>query len=205
LEITGGTTYWDGGSTIVFEFIDVDGGIPGVDWDFLNMSSSVLEISASVSNKITLLIDSFNADNSGHGGGPGANYNGFDPLGTYSWLFASTAGLSPDLDTAALQSVFNIVADSPGGGVFGSGNPYSSMGAGQFNIVRNGDDLYLNYGGGTAIPEPSSMLLSGLAAAGFGWRLRRRRRAAAASGSPAITMSETLIRGGNDEVGVTPA
>jgi autotransporter-associated beta strand protein len=176
LNILGGTTVWNGGSTINFEFRDV-AGLPGTGWDYLDLSTSILAINATSLNKINLLVDSWNLDNSSHGGGPGANHNGFSPFTSYSWLFASTAGLSPDLDTAALQSVFNVVADLPGAGVFGSGNPYDSVAAGSFNVVRTGNDLYLNYSA-SAIPEPSSVLLSMLAAGGLGFRLRRRRKKA---------------------------
>jgi autotransporter-associated beta strand protein len=177
LEVSSGTATWNGGATIKFEFIDALGSVPGDDWDYLNMSASVLQINASASNKITLLIDSWKADNTGHGGGVGPDHNGFDPMSNYSWLFASTAGLSPNLNTSQLQALFNVVDNTPGAGVFGAGNPYTTIG-GTFTIGRISNDLYINYTV-TAIPEPSSVILSTLAAAGMGWRVRRRRKAAA--------------------------
>jgi hypothetical protein len=198
LEIQGGTTIWEGGSTFKFEFKNAQGSVAGVDWDYLNMSTSILQIDATSINKINLLVDSWNADNSGHGGGPGTNSNGFDPFDNYSWLFASTAGLNPDFDTAALQNLFNVVATTPGAGVFGTGNPYDSVASGTFNVVRTGNDLYLNYAGASAIPEPTSILLSALATAGFGWRIRRRRRAAAGSepAAPAAVSHDAAVADG---------
>lgn len=184
LTITGtDPTVWGNNTTIFFEFKDA-GGIAGIDWDLINLSSSVLQITATTAAKITLRVDSWQKDNGGHGGGQseGLDFNNFDPLGTYSWMFASTGGLSPDYDTASLQSLFDIQDQVDGAGVFGTNNPFGikPLGA-SFAVIRTGDNLFLTYDGGAAIPEPGTFLLAAVAAAGYGWRRRRNRRAAGVS------------------------
>lgn len=81
---------------------------------------------------------------------------GFNPGLDYSWLIAqATTGLT---GTATLGTV--------------SGADFT-LGLGGFSLGTSGNDLYLNY---TAIPEPSGIVLLGLAAVGGGvytWRKRR--------------------------------
>src|SRR4029079_19599173 len=83
-----------------------------------------------------------------------------------------------------------LVIDDGTNGVFGAGNPFtrpvSSLGQGTFRVLTGQElgmapGLYLVY---SAIPEPSSLILSGLAGARACWSGRRRLRKAKQQATP---------------------
>lgn len=159
-------------SVAVFEFKGAAGTLPGTDWDYLDVSSGILTVNATQAAPMTLKIDSWNSDNSGHGGAPGPLWNGFDPSHDYSWLWINASSLVLS-GSDPINSRFLIVPDTAGSGVFGSGNPYVQPNGGHFFVSTQGNSLYINY---SAVPEPGSLLLAALAAAGA---YARRRRASA--------------------------
>jgi fibronectin-binding autotransporter adhesin len=175
-------------SQILFEFRDVTGG-PGVGWDFVDLGTSKLVIDAdnqSPADQIKVYINSWTLDNLGHGAN---NFNaaaatGWTGMTTYDWLFVRVQQTNIEINNPHLGSVggrFLVIDDADGAGVFGLNNPYARpdnvYGKGTFKIIAgdfgSGYGLYIHY---SAIPEPGSMLLAGLASLGAGWYGKRRRR-----------------------------
>jgi autotransporter-associated beta strand protein len=182
-----------GGSTLNFEFANV-GGTAGTGWDEIQLGSGVLNLGdASAVNQITINVNALESDKSTHDPGLGGGVavsNNFDPTHSYQWLFiATTDPTSPVLTGFGdLQQRFLLVDDLNAAGVFGTGNafdrPLSSLGQGTFSVAYSatgiggqGAGLYITY---SAIPEPGSMLLAGLASLGAGWYGRRRKQQAQA-------------------------
>lgn len=180
----------DGGTNLVFEFRNATGSLPGTDWDKIDLGpSGQLVINADnidLSNRINLYVSSWSLDNSG----PGAA-NGFNTtpgtvgnIQTYDWLFIAANSVNVmDLQPGSIEGRFNVI-DNAANGVFDAGNPFtrpmSSMGQGTFSVVwsttgfnSQGSGLYIHY---SAIPEPGSMALCGLASLAAGWYGRRRLR-----------------------------
>ncbi|MBA4019779.1 MAG: hypothetical protein C0483_21650 [Pirellula sp.] len=161
LTSVGTSNTWSNGTKIYFEFRDPTGTNlqAGTNWDLLDMSSSTLALSGT----ITLRIDAWKLDNSAHA--TLAADNAFDNTATYSWLFARTAGVS-GFDT----TTFAFDTSTAGAGVFGTQNAFTLQPGRGFWVSQSGNDLYINY---AAVPEPSSLLLVGVA--GFcAWRGRKR-------------------------------
>jgi autotransporter-associated beta strand protein len=144
----------------------------GTAWDLLYASS--LNLHVGTSGKIDLKLVSMSDPST-----PGISAGGFgsvaldpDPqLGspeTLHWLFASTSAVT-------LNGV-GITGDINDYFQIDSSSVQSSSGVdfnGSFYVSLVGNDLYLNY---SAVPEPGSLLLIGIAAAGLGLNRYRRRK-----------------------------
>lgn len=168
------TNQWYGGATVYFEFKNADTdpvtagtqGTAGTDWDYLDLVDGSLTISATSADRITIRIDSWLPNNTGHG-----QADSFDPSGSYRWLFVRATG---GITFTSGTDVFAFETTTPGFGVFGTGNPYTMVPGGNFRIAAIGNELYIEY---DAVPEPSSLALTSLAGAAAlsrGNRLRRR-------------------------------
>jgi fibronectin-binding autotransporter adhesin len=177
------------GSVINFEFRNAVGSVPGVDWDLVDLGTSKLVIDANnqnPNNQIKVYVDSWNLANTAHGAN---TFNDAAPLSsgaetTYDWLFMRVAQSNIDVVDPYIGSIggrFQVIADADGAGVWGANNPYtqptSPFGKGTFKVIAGdfgqGYGLYIHY---SAIPEPGSMILAGLASLGAGWYGRRRKR-----------------------------
>lgn len=137
-------------------------GIPGTDWDLIAITGT-LTINADPFNQINLTVESWLPDNSG----AGAMAN-FDPFQSYSWQWVTTTGGITVTSGDPVQDLFAISV----GSAFSSAFPVAASG-GNFFVSQANDALYINF---TAVPEPGSLLLAGLAAlgmGGYGWRRRR--------------------------------
>ena len=183
LQVSDAANVWNGGSSIFFEFRNADTapgtagtqGTPGTDWDYLNLTTGSLAINATSASPISIRIDSWLVDNSGHGAA--AN---FDPFQSYSWLFLHAGG---GISYASGSDVFAVDASTFGAGVFGAGNPYDSLAAGTFFVSGTTNDLYLNY---SSVPEPSSLFLVGAASLIAGRHRRRRKNCDAISTNASV-------------------
>jgi autotransporter-associated beta strand protein len=197
--VSGGSSLTlNSGADLVFEFNNATGaGGTTNGWDMIDLGTGVLNIGAdnySQSSMITLHVDSWLPNNSG----PGAAAN-FDPLaGTpgnpttgYFWKFIAVDSDSKINITSGLPGSvggrFLVIDD----GVFAGNNPFTrpstSIGQGTFRVLTGAElgmspGLYLVY---SAIPEPGTMILTGLASLGAGWYGRRRLRKAKAAAEAA--------------------
>jgi fibronectin-binding autotransporter adhesin len=216
---TAGSLSLTSGSNIIFEFKNAAGNIPGTDWDYVELGAGILNIDAnnqSPANQIVVHIDSWRADNLGHGGGvlSGTNYNSFNDAAAtgwgagqqqqYFWKFIGLTDSSKihqlDPHLGSISGRFRVIDDADGLGVFGPNNPYTrpsnQYGRGTFKIVEGsfgqGYGLYVTY---SAIPEPGSMLFAGLASLAAGWygRRRLRRRPTVPAEEPPAAMSALVV------------
>jgi fibronectin-binding autotransporter adhesin len=197
------------GSVINFEFRNAQGTVAGTDWDLIDLGTNgKLVIDAdnqNPANQIKVYVDSWNLLNTAHGA------NNFDAspavtnntATTYDWLFLKVDAANINVINPHIGSIggrFMVIDDADGAGVFGLNNPYTrpvnARGQGTFKVIAgdfgSGYGLYIHY---SAIPEPGSMILAGLASLGAGWYGRRRRRQAAAS---AASDEQPAAEGSND-------
>ena len=175
------------GSSLYFEFNSVDpSGTKGVNWDLIDLGLGMLNLGdATAANTIDLYIDAVQLANSSLHATSSGQLN-FDPQSNYEWLFIEVDSLA-QLTTNGSDDDFNrrftIYDNINSAGVFdtGSNNPFtrpsSSLGIGTFSVAwdigSQGAGMYVRY---SAIPEPGSMMLAGLASLGAGWYGRRRLR-----------------------------
>ena len=145
------------------------GGVAGTNWDMLAMTSLNVVGDGTTPFNINILPVS------------GSGSNAFNPTGSYQWTIADVKGVSPTNNGlyqsgvavpsgnyANLLAAFNL----------NTSNIVSSYGAnpagfslGAVSDGGNGQDIVINY---SPAPEPTSLGLLGLGAAGL--MLRRRRR-----------------------------
>ncbi|MGC3969876.1 MAG: autotransporter-associated beta strand repeat-containing protein [Pirellulales bacterium] len=161
----GSSVVLNNSSTFQFEFRNPTGDstMAGTNWDFLDITAGSLTLSGS----INLRVDAFNSANTAHATAPADNL--FNPSNTYQWLFARASGGI----IGFTDSTFVVNSTTNGAGVFGTGNAYAPVAGYGFFVSQVGNELYLNY---AAVPEPSSVVLVGLAGAAFAAYRRRRRQ-----------------------------
>lgn len=184
----------DGGADVLFEFRDALGA-PGTGWDFVDLGAGFLDLTgASTSNKINLDIVSWLPNNSGPGAA--ANFN-LSVANTYEWLFVKT--IDTNNATALLGATPSTINDyfaiddtgvfpSPFSRPQGPGNVPATFVV-EWKNGGQGNGLYITF---TAVPEPGSMILAGLASLGAGWYGRRRKRREAAA-QAATTVSNEQV------------
>ncbi len=170
----GAANAWYGGAEFSFQFKNADTntglagtqGTPGTDWDYLDLGTGSLTISATTSERITIRIDSFSPLTSMHGAA-----ENFDPALSYQWQILHAGG---GITFTSGTDVFLLDAVTAGAGVFGTGNPFTPINSNQFYVTSTANDLYLNY---AAVPEPGSLTTTFIAAsAAAAYRARRRRK-----------------------------
>jgi hypothetical protein len=143
--VTTGSATWNSGGAYTVEISDALAG-PGVGWDLWNIAGDLV---VNPSRHFSIDLVSL----SGLTAGPAAN---FDPFRDYHWLIASS---SNDLSQLHLQ---NLEIDS---------NSFTnSLANGHFYISNDSNGLYLSF---SAIPEPTGILLIGLASHLFAYRGKR--------------------------------
>jgi hypothetical protein len=150
--IDGGTETWAGGGSYIVEIAN-SLGTAGTDWDLVRLiNGGTLNITATSENPFNLDI----------------RYIGLEPFVPsvgYTWMIVddadgSISGFDP--------SVFNVTVTGFGAGVT----------AGQFTTAQGSMNLsFTPSASGSEVPEPSSMIVIGLAAAGLlGKKLRRKKK-----------------------------
>ncbi len=147
--VTTGDATWGAGGKYQFD-IDNATGSAGPNWSHWTVNGLLSITSGSTANSLfTIDVNSLNGSDS-----PGLVQN-FDPFKDYIWEIASAtggvSGFNPD----------EIGIDRSG---------FENSTEGSFSVLSNGSTVSLVY---TAVPEPSSILLAGLAACGL-FSLRRR-------------------------------
>jgi len=143
---------YGGAATFSFELISNATGVRGTDFDAVNVGGN-LSITNGAQFNITL-----------NGVGSAVDFT----LGFWgsnqSWLVFDSTGVGTTSGNFGIGSVSLDI----------SGNNYSAFGSFATSVDVN-NDLYLNW---TAVPEPSTYALIGMAAAAFaGYTIRRRKRA----------------------------
>ncbi|MBA4016277.1 MAG: hypothetical protein C0483_03730 [Pirellula sp.] len=170
----GAASTWYGGAEFSFQFKNADTnpglagtqGTEGTDWDYLDLGTGALIIGATSIDRITIRIDSFSPLTSMHGAA-----DNFNPALTYQWHILHAGG---GITFTSGSDVFLLNATTDNAGVFGSNNPFTPIGSSQFYVTSTANDLYLNY---SAVPEPSSLILTFIAASSIPLhRIRRRRK-----------------------------
>ncbi|MBA4015629.1 MAG: hypothetical protein C0483_00425 [Pirellula sp.] len=214
---TGNVTTFDASSNLIFDFQGASANLsgtdvsPGTNWDYLSTGTINLSLAG---GKINLYIDSWNGT-AGYGQNSGANP--FDPSSvtslasnvgqhgsdgrlyayTWKWMTASSGVQVDGINTSTTSEVdlsqyFNIVTGLNGDATYGTGvgSSYGSALGGQFWVSAYNNELYVNY---SAVPEPGSLLLIGMAGLGFaGYRRRKKIREQAAEQAPSATAEEAV-------------
>ncbi len=149
-----GTTTINGGATYFWQLANATGAA-GTDWGLLNLNSNSLTLSATSGNQITIKPVTFVSV----GGSKGSAAN-FDTTVNYSWsLTSGVSSLSGFTDSTQFLVDTSAFA-----------NPFT----GTFSVGTSGNNLMLNYAGGSPIPEPAvAGLLAGLAGLAFAARRRK--------------------------------
>ncbi|MBA4149680.1 MAG: autotransporter-associated beta strand repeat-containing protein [Verrucomicrobia bacterium] len=148
-QITVGDLTLASGSTIVVQVRDIN-GTAGVGWDRIVADSFTL----SGGTPVVIDVSSLALD------GSQGSLAGFDSALGYSWEIVSTSG-----------GIFNF---SPSAFDIQLGNFANDTGLGDFNILEQGNSLFLTF---TPVPEPSTIAMGVLGSVMvFGSMLRRRKK-----------------------------
>ena len=157
--MTAASATWQGGGIFEWELNNFLGSA-GTNWDFLNVSG-LLDITAISGNRFIIEVISLLPDNTTEGA-----IAGFDTTANYDFLIATAAGGIANFNA----DDFTIVTTR-----FASAANSGSSGANLWSLATEGNDLYLRYSGGTAIPEPSSAALTLIGLGALALKRRRRR------------------------------
>jgi len=139
------------GSLVEFDLKNVNGS-PGTGWDFINVSSGLLKLTATSASPITINFTTLSLD------GTAGLLSGFDSTQSYNWLLAAggVSGFSSDKF------------------IFSTTNFANDLGGGTFSISKGNAGLSINF---TPVPEPGTyvLLAMGLAIV-TALELRRRKK-----------------------------
>lgn len=156
--MTAASAVWQGGGILEWELNNFLGSA-GTNWDFLNVSG-LLDITASSGNRFIIEVISLLPNNSE------GSIAGFDSTANYDFLIATASGGIQSFNPDDFTIVTTKFANATGSG---------SSGDNLWSLSTQGNNLYLSYSGGTAIPEPST---GGLFVIGLGLvaAFRRKRK-----------------------------
>ncbi|MGC3968029.1 MAG: PEP-CTERM sorting domain-containing protein [Pirellulales bacterium] len=198
-----GAAAWNANANMVFDFAAVSGNQTGTEvnvgtnWDYLTIGGG-LNLALTPGQQINLYINSwdgvlgygvnnnpgdvneFNKDAAVTGDSHGGQLYTY----TWKWLTANMlqinggAALTGDQDLSQYFNVHVSTVDTTfGNGVFTAGSYGSpNLTGGHFWVSSVDNNLFINY---SAVPEPGSMLMIGVAGLAFAGYRRRLRRAAA--------------------------
>jgi autotransporter-associated beta strand protein len=144
-------------------------GVAGTNWDMLAMTSLNVNGSGTAQFNINVVPVS------------GSGSNAFSPTGSYQWTIADVKGVSPSnnglyqsgvaVPSGNYANLLAAFALNTSGIVSSSGANPAAFSLGAVSDGGNGQDIVVNY---SPAPEPTSLGLLGVGAAGL--MLRRRRR-----------------------------
>jgi hypothetical protein len=157
--MTAASATWQGGGIFEWELNNFL-GTAGTNWDFLNITGG-LDITATSGNRFIIEVISLLPDNVTDGA-----IAGFDTAANYSFLIATAAGGITNFNVDDFSIVTTRFANATGSG---------STGENLWSLSTQGNNLYLSYAGGTAIPEPSSAALTLIGMGVLALRCRCRR------------------------------
>ncbi|MBL9090568.1 MAG: autotransporter-associated beta strand repeat-containing protein, partial [Planctomycetaceae bacterium] len=163
---TGPVNEWNPGSHLIFQFNAVPAlGSPGTNWDLIQNFRTPLTIKATAADKMTIVLESFASGSlTTIGSATGFDNSGTDPGVSYSWLFATNVLLdgSDSIESRInldQSGVWNSATYAGGYGTFAQ-----PLDSGRFFVSYSSGSVFINY---SAVPEPGSLLLLGIAACGF--------------------------------------
>jgi len=157
--MTAASSTWQGGGILEWEINNFLGSA-GTNWDFLNVTG-MLDITATSGSKFIIEVISLLANNSE------GEVAGFNDAGNYNFLIATAAG---GFNSSFSADDFTIVTSR-----FANATGSGTAGANLWSVSTSGNNLYLNYSGGVAIPEPSSAALALIGLGALALNRRRRR------------------------------
>ena len=160
--INAGNTVFSGAGNYNWQIFDANGA-PGVGYDLLNITGSLTTTAASGFNINLWSLSEISPDVNG-------DAINFDNTQAFTFTLAQTTGGVIGFNAAN----FNIVTAANNG----TGGYTNALNGGAFNLglASGGNNLVLNFSPGTAIPEPSSLVLLSLGVAGMIGSARRRGR-----------------------------